>query len=93
MGAIRDLLGSSPGINSAESALPEISDIIKKSMQRKKISYVYSGIKQQYDVKNRSDLLEKTFGSTLTNDQRYNFFILTEYLDNLITEPIPESLT
>lgn len=93
MGAIRDLLGFSPGINSAEAALPEISDIIKKSMQRKKISYVYSGIKQQYDVKNRSDLLEKTFGSTLTNDQRYNFFILTEYLDNLITEPIPESLT
>jgi hypothetical protein len=55
-------------------------------MQRK-LSFVYPGINQKYTIENESDLLENVFGSCLTNDQRLNFFILTEYLDKHTTIP------
>jgi hypothetical protein len=60
----------------------------KRLLGRRNINYYYTGMKETNKIRNQHDLLNVTFGSSLTERQSQRFAKLAIYLNELITRPL-----
>jgi hypothetical protein len=84
---LSDILSGSPGISTANTALSEGLDAVRRWSRSSHISYFTKGKKEAQSIRNEPELIEKVFGRSLSFRETEMFLSLANALDSLHVSP------